>query len=285
MADNDISVASVEVTLRSEIGISSAIQMKSAYLPQTGEINDDGSSPRLHPGDSLQEEGQAGPNARVYITKIATRTPDEEIEQLIRENPDCETNTGTHGFYTLVLATSIRLGDLSTSHFINGTVDIALPEGIQILTYSPRERGIISSIIEKQGDAISLSPGRGSFASAIASTKRPPDPKETRFGIPVGPDEKITGSYSKKRGYSLDIPAGFLLEYQGMPKKKHAMYWEIYPPMPPNDVEITGKNMLTVMSLVIRAPANTPLAINVRIECRVKGDLWGVIPIKGSALV
>ena len=111
-----------------------------------------------------------------------------------------------------------------------------------------------------------------------------PGTRKHRFEIPAGPGENITGTYSRKSGYSLAIPASVLLEYQGMLKNGHEMFWEIYPPMPPQDIEITGKEMQAVFSLIVQAPGNSPPGITAHIEGRVKGDLWGVIPIKGSAV-
>jgi len=284
MADDDISISSAGLTLQSAIGRASAIKMKSAYLPRTGETDYGGSS-RHPPGDAAPDTGFAGPAARACITKIMTRTPDEVIGQRFQDNPGCPAGTGTHVFYTIVLVMSIRQEDLSTSHFINGNLDIVFPEGTEVLACSPDERGIISAIIEQGRDAISLSPGGGFIPSAATGTDISRHPMETRFWIPAGLEEKITGSYSKKHGYRLGIPAGSLLEYQGMIRNGHAMYWEIYPPMPPNDAGMRGKNMLAVMFFVIRAPVTVTPAIRLGIECRMKGDLWGIIPISGSTVV
>ena len=285
MGDNDVSVESVEVALVSEIGMSAAIMIKNAYLSHSGkkkdeELNVPGSQPR----NAHQEDGLSGPDALVYVTKLSNRTPPEEIEKILLKDPDHKMNTGTHDFYTLVLIISMRLKDPSTTRFINGTIDVVFLKGIKILTYSPKEKGIITAIIENGRDAISLSQGLDLFASAAQGTGIQSDPQENRFGIPVGPEEKITGTYSRKSGYSLDIPARGLLEYRGMLKNEHEMFWEIYPPMPPQNIEITGKEMQAVFSLIVQAPGNSPPGITAHIEGRVKGDLWGVIPIKGSAV-
>jgi hypothetical protein len=268
MADDNVSVESVEITLLSDIGVSSATMMKDAYLPSSGE-------PYL-------EEGPAGPNALVYVTKISNRTPDEEIEDILRKDPDTAVNTVTHDFYTVILIISMQLGDPTTTRFINGTINVEFPQEIQILDYSPKDKSSITTIIENCGGAISISPGLVFLASASRSTKNPSDRKENRFGILVGSGETITGTYNKKTGYSLDIAAFFLLEYQGMLKNKHDMIWEIYPPMPPHDREINGEKMMAVFSLIVQTPKRFPPEINASIECRVKGNLWGVIPIKGS---
>jgi hypothetical protein len=162
-------------------------------------------------------------------------------------------------------------------------VDIAFSPGVKILTWSPKDKGIITAVIEKGRDRLSLSPGLV-FLAPVGNIKNQASPRENRFGITVGPEEKITVTYNRKTGYSLDIPACALLDYQGVLKNEHEMFWEIYPPMPTDDTEITGKEMFAVFSLIVQVPKNTPLTIDVLIEGRVKGDLWGVIPLKGSAV-
>jgi hypothetical protein len=286
MGDNDVSVESVELALLSDIRLSSAILMKDAYLPHTREkAGAEGHLFPPQPDNSPQEDGSDGPNALVYITKLSSRTPPEEIEKILKKYPGRTPDTGTPDFYTLVLTMSIQLGDRTTTRFINGTIELAFPKGITILTYSPKEKGTIAAIIENGRDAIVLSQGLGLGASAAQGTTNQKDPEGNRFGIPVGPNEKITGTYRKKSGYTLDIPAGVLLEYQGLLKNEHEMFWEIYPPMPGQDIEITGNEMLAVFSFIVQAPKNSPPKITAHIEGRVKGNLWGVIPLKGSVVV
>jgi hypothetical protein len=286
MGDNDISVTSVELALLSEIEMSSALQMKDAYLPHSGETTaEDGHAPPLPSGPLSQEDGSAGPNALVYLTKLSHRTPPEEIEKLLKKRPGRTANTLTSDFYTVILSISMRLGDPSTTRFINGTIDLAFPQGMKILTYSPKEKGVISSIIEHGGDAFTLSPGLDRMSSEPRGTHHPPDPGENRFAIPVGPGEKITGTYHRTSGYSLEIPAGVLLEYQGLIKNEHAMFWEIFPPMPGQDFEPTGKEMQAVFSLIVQVSVHSAPAITAHIEGRVKGNLWGVVPLKGSVVL
>jgi len=286
MAEYDISVESVELALLSDIGMPSAHLMKNAYLPDSRENPDEERNvPYSKPADALQDDGFDGPNARVYITKLSGRTPDETIEKILARLPGSKTNTGTHDFYTVVLCMSMRLGDPLTTRFINGTIDVALLRGVKILTYSPKDKGVVTGIIEQGGDVISIFPHLEFLASSAQGIKKQPEPPEKVFGIMVGPEEKITGTWRKKTGYSLDIPAGSLLEYQGMLKNDHEMFWEMYPPMPGQDIEITGKEMLVVFSLIVQAPKNFRPAITVHIEGRVKGNIWGVIPVKGSVML
>ena len=70
-----------------------------------------------------------------------------------------------------------------------------------------------------------------------------------------------------------------------MRKNGHEVYWEIYPPMPPQDIEFPGKEKLVVFSLIIQTPRNISSEMNVRIDGKVKGNLWGVIPLKGSVVL
>ncbi|MFA6226654.1 MAG: hypothetical protein WC620_10920 [Methanoregula sp.] len=255
MGDNDVSIESVEVALLSEIELSSAMMIKDAYLPDSGENPDEGQRvPPLLPTDSPQGDGSAGPNALVYITKISNPTTPEEIEKILLKKPDRTAHADSYDFYTLVLTLSLRLSDPSTTHFLNGTIDLALPRWIKTLTYSPKAKGVINAIIEHGGDALSLSPGLDLLASAAQGTTNPTDSQENRFRIPVGPEEKIAGTYRKKTGYTLTIPASALLEYQGMLKNEHEMFWEIFPPMPGQEVERSGKEMQVVFPSLSSVP-------------------------------
>jgi hypothetical protein len=286
MGDSDVSVTSVELALLSEIEMSSAMQMKDAYLPESGEHSDEGRYvPSSQPAVTPQEDGSSGPNALVYVTKISSRTPPEEIEKILIKMPDRRTDTGTHDFYTLVLSLSMRLGDPSTTRFINGTIELGFPRGIKILTYAPKEKGAITALIEHGGDAISLSPGLDFSAPAVQGTKKPAEPADNRFEITIGPEEKCTGTYRKKTGYSLGITSSVLLDYQGMFKNEREMFWEIFPPMPGQEIEQSGKEMQAVLSLIVQAPKNSPLPLTVHIEGRVKGNLWGVVLLKGSTVL
>ncbi len=285
MGESDISVESVVLALLSDIEMSSAMMMKDAYLPNSGEKTDEKrSAPGSKPEDFHQEEGIAGPNVSVYLTKLSNPTPPEEIEKILKKDPYRKTNTVAYDFYTIVLSICMRPGDPRTTRFINGTMNIAFSRGIKILTYSPKEKGIITAIIEKGGDAISLSRSLDFSAFSSQGKKTQYDPGENRFGIPVGPDEKITGTYSEKSGYSLDIPPSVLLDYRGMLKNEREMFWEIYPPMPGQHIEVTGKEVQAVFSFIVQTPKNAPPKITANIEGRVKGNLWGVVPIKGSVV-
>jgi hypothetical protein len=283
MADNDISVESIELALLSGIEVSSAQMMKDAYQPPSAEkTGEQGPVPGSPSGNTSQEDGSTGPNVQVYVTKLSIRTPAEEIERLLKKNPDRRTTPDSHDFYTLVLAISMRMGDPSTTRFINGTIGVVFPREIKILAYSPKEKGSIVSILEAGEDAISIAGNLALTPLPGKGTKIPPDPQENRFAIPVGHGEKISGTYRTKTGFALAIPARVLLEYRGILKNEHEMFWEIFPPMPPHDLAFTGNEMQVVFSLIVRAPKNSPPTFTAPIEGRVKGMLWGVIPVKGS---
>jgi hypothetical protein len=285
MADNDVSVESVEIPLLSEIKMSSATSIKGAYQPRPGGKTDDQRDILpVQPGRMHPEEGPAGPNALVYGTKISTRTPVDVIEHRLREDPRRETTPGTHNFYTVILALSMWLGDPTTTRLINGTIDIIFSPEVAILDYSPKDKGTVTAIIENGGDRIGISPDLVFLAHPGRSTKIIPASSDSRFSVPTGPEKTLIGTYNQKTGYSLDLPAGSLLEYQGMITNPHEMFWEIYPPMPPADSTMTGTDMLVVFSLIIRTPKNYSPEIRANIDCRVKGNLWGVIPIRGSTV-
>jgi len=277
MAENGISVESVELKLSSEIGQSSAAMMVDAYLSIPGEDTAEHVDERCSgPGKSHAGAGHAGPEARVFLTKIISRTPQNVIEQI------CGGDYGSHDFYTVLIAMSIRLGDTATTRMINGMIEIVLPDRMDISDYSPKDKGSITALLENSGVGIALSRNLIFSPSMTADKGKKPDKERKRFSIPVGPKMKLGGTFSEKTGYVLDFPSGELLEYEGMLKSRHEVYWEIYPPMPPNDRDLCGEMMLAVFSLIIHAPKNTPQKFRAVIECRVKGILWGVIPLKGS---
>ena len=286
MADNGVWVESVEAALLSEIGKSSARMMKVAFLPSSVKKMDEAHGvPPLQPVNTLHEDEVSGPNAIVYVTKISTRTPGEEIKNLLKEDPGREKILRNYDFYTILLITSMRIDDPSTTRFINAAIEFVFPPGIKILDYSPKERGMVTEIIKSDGTGIAISQTLDFLASSSQTTKVQAGNPENRFDVRVGPEAKITGTYSKKSGYSLEIPHGELLEYQLMLKNEHEVYGEIYPPMPLYDRESTGKEKLAVFSMIIRAPKNSPPEIHVHMEGRVKGNLWGVIPLKGSVVL
>jgi len=286
MADNGVWVESVEAALLSEIGKSSARMMKVAFLPSSVKKMDEAHGvPPLQPVNTLHEDEVSGPNAIVYVTKISTRTPGEEIKNLLKEDPGREKILRNYDFYTILLITSMRIDDPSTTRFINAAIEFVFPPGIKILDYSPKERGMVTEIIKSDGTGIAISQTLDFLASSSQTTKVQAGNPENRFDVRVGPEAKITGTYSKKSGYSLEIPPDELLEYQFMLKNEHEIYGEVYPPMPLHDIESTGKEKLAVFSIIIRAPKNSPPEIHVHMEGRVKGNLWGVIPLKGSVVL
>jgi len=259
--------------------------MKDAYLSRPGKTTDDQwCATRSQPSGILQEDEEPGPNAMVYLTKMSARTPDVEITRILKEDPDREVNRHNHDFSTLVLTCSIRIGDPSTTRFINAIVTFDFPPEIKILDYSPKERGIITGIIETCGDGISISPALDFSAPALQGISVHAKNTE-RFRVTVGPEEKMSGTYSKKTGYTLEMPVCELLEYEGMRNNGHEVCWEIFPSMPPQDIELPANERLAVFPLIIQTPRNTSPEMNVRIEGKVKGDLWGVIPIKGSVVL
>jgi hypothetical protein len=282
MADKSVWIESVEAALRSEIGMSSAKMMKVAYLTNSVKNRaDDQGVPLSQPVNTLLEEEEPGPNVMISITKISTRTPDEEIKKLLKNDPGREATLRNYDFYTILFSTSIRMGDPSTTRFINASMEFVFPHGIKILEYSPRERGIITGIIESGGTGISISQSLDFIVSPSPIIKIESNNLENRFEFGVGPETKISGSYSKKSGYSLEISPRELLEYQLMLKNEHEVYGEVYPPIPQHDITSTGKENLAVFSLIIQIPQNSLPEIYVHIEGRVKGNLWGVIPLKG----
>ncbi len=73
-----------------------------------------------------------------------------------------------------------------------------------------------------------------------------------------------------------------MLEYEGMRKNEREISFEIFPPMPPRDSETGWKGMHAIVSLIVQVPGDTTPEISVRIAGKVKGDIWGVVPVKGQ---
>lgn len=283
MADNRVLVESADAALLSEIGKSSAKMMKDAYLPLSGKNSDNNICVTgSQPANTCPDNNLSGPDATVTVTKISTKTSRQEIIHFLNKDPGQKESLSNYDFYTVVIITSIRMDDPANTHFINATIEFSFPPGIKILDYSPKERGIVTGIINSGGTGISISRTHEFLALLSQTEKEPSSHPENQFEIRVGPEEKISGSYSKKSGYSLQIPPSWLLEYMVMQKNEHEVYGEIYPPMPLSDKESTGKENLAVFSFIIQVPRKSSPEILVRMEGRVKGNLWGVIPLKGS---
>ncbi len=283
MADDDVQIESAAGELISGIQESSARMMKAAYLPTPmNKENAEFGVPFFKISPLHQDVEVPGPGARVYVTKMSNRTPDNEIKRIISPAAEREVISQTHDFYNLLFYVNIQLDEPSTTRFINAIVSFAFSPGNKVLDYSPKEKEIIANIAKTAGEEIFLSPAldfSGFFPQC--SEVNPDDPK-SRFEIRIGPEEKIPITYSKKHGCSLLVPKCKLLEYEGMRKNEHEVYWEMYPPMPPNDSEITGKGKHAILSLIVQTPRASPPEVAVRITGKVKGEIWGVVQIKGG---
>ncbi|MFA5346709.1 MAG: hypothetical protein WC294_01105 [Methanoregula sp.] len=282
MADDDVQIESAAGELASGIREASARMMKAAYLQTPLKKESAGfgvpffKTPPLH-----HDEEVPGPGARVYITKMANRTPDDEIKRIISPAAERNVVSRTHNFYTLLFYLNIQLDEPSTTRFINATVSFVFSPGNKILDYSPKEKEKIANIAETGSEEIFLSQAldlRASFPQREAGN---PDDPGSRFEIRIGPEEKIPITYSKKKGYSLLVPKCRLLEYEGMRKNDREVYWEIYPPMPPRDREITGKEWHAIFSLIVEVPLFSLPEVIVRIAGKVKGEIWGIVKVNG----
>jgi hypothetical protein len=284
MTETTISREYFAIALTSEMGLSSARKMKATYLENAGnDTNNPGPVP--DPGNSGQGTEIPGPNAMVYLTRISTRTPAGEINKILQGDPDLDQKMRNCVFYTEVFTIRIRMDDPSTTRFINATISWDVPPDTKILDYSPKGKEVIAGIIETGADGISITPALVFRVTESPGPETGSAGQVHRFEARTGPEECLYGTYTKKSGFILKVPAGVLLEYQGIRKNKHAVYWELYPPITPRDVEISGKEDLAVFSLIIQAPKNSSPDITARIEGRVKGNLWGVIHLTGSGSI
>jgi hypothetical protein len=281
MAGDDIQVESAACELSSGIQKASAMLIKAAYLSVPSQKQETEFGDRFFQTLPVQHDEEIpGPDARAYIAKISALTPYKEVKRILGTAPGREAGIRTQGFYTLLFYLNIQLDEPSTTRFINAIVSFSFSPEITVLEYSPREKETLGEIAASAGDELFISP-------ALTLRTSPPqrleaDDPDQRFEVRVGPEEKISMTYSRKSGYSLRIPKYEVLEYEGMRKSEHEVCWEIYPPMPPKDSTLTGRGMHAIFSLIVQAPRTIRPGVSVHIEGKVKGAIWGVVPIKGS---
>jgi hypothetical protein len=279
MADNDVHIESGAGELTSGISRSSAILMEAAYLPAPVKSRQEYGARFFRTLNTCQDEGVPGPNGRMYITRLSTRTPEAEVKRI--GGMPAEGKRGIYDFHTVIFYMNIHLDDPATTRFINATVSfVSLQQG-KILTFSPQEKEIMAGIVERAGDRIFLSPSLEFDASSPRDTEHIPNDAEQQFEVFVGPEEKMSVTYHRNYGYSFLIPKDELLEYEGMRKNEQEISFEIFPPMPPRDSEMGRKGMHAIVSLIVRVPCHTTPDISVLVAGKVKGDIWGVVPVKG----
>jgi hypothetical protein len=278
MADEDVRIESAAGELISGISRSSASMMDAAYLPATSKRNVS-RTPFIKTPDNPREEEIPGPDGRVYITKLSNRTPEAEIKRIPGISAEHQRE---YDFYTVIFYINIQLDEPSTTRFISATVSFVSSPHSKILRLSPEKKEIMTGIVETAGERIFLSPSLEFSASPPQYSDSIPDDPECRFEVYVGLEEKMGVSYRRKYGYSFLIPKDEVLEYQGMRKNDREVLFEIYPPMPPRDSEISCKGNHAIVSLIIQVPRFSSPGIVVHIAGKVKGEIWGVVPLTGQ---
>jgi hypothetical protein len=277
MADEDVRIESAAGELTSGISRSSAYMMDAAYLPAT-KRNVPATS-FFKTSETLREEEIPGPDARVYITRLSNRTPETEIKKIPGISGMKERE---YDFYTVIFYINVQLDEPSTTRFISATVSFVSSPRSKILKFSPAKKEIMTGIVETAKERIFLSPSLEFSASPPKYSGSTPDDPECRFEVYVGLEEKIGVSYHRTYGYSFLIPKDEVLEYQGMRKNDHEVFFEMYPPMPPRDSEISGKGNHAIVSLIVQVPRLLSPGIVVHIAGKVKGEIWGVVPLTGQ---
>ncbi len=276
MADDDIQIESVAGELTSGIQKSSAMMMKAAYLPVSLKKQDGGFGiPFFRTASAHHDEEVPGPDARVYITKISESIPADELDGILSPAPYLR----NYDFYTLLFYLNIHLDEPSTTRFINAIVTFAFPPDIKILDFSPKEKEIMIKIAGSAGDELFLS--RSLVFNPFLPQHGEGDDPGRRFEVRVGPEEKISLTLTRQ-GYTFTIPKDELLEYEGMRKSGHEVFWEIYPRMPPEDSEYIAGGRHAIFSCIVRAPRSLHPEVTIDIEGKVKGKIWGVVHLRGS---
>ena len=279
MGDDDIRIESAAGELISGISRSSVIMMEAAYLPESRRHEEPGSR-FFRTLRACQEEEIPGPDGRVYVTKISTRTPWAVVRGLRGAASDEGEGTGDNpDVYTVVFYINLRPNEPSTTRFVNATVSFITTPHSKILTFSPHRKETMAGIIGSVGDTIRVSPGL-EFRAAIR--RYDSDDTERRFEVYVGPEEKICFTYGSECGFLFPIPGDELLEYTGMSTNGHGVIFDIYPPMPPNDREMPGRGGHAIVSFISEVPRGTTPEFIIHIKGRVKGEIWGVVPLEGQ---
>jgi hypothetical protein len=128
---------------------------------------------------------------------------------------------------------------------------------------------------------VKISPSLGISATATQGAKVKTTDTENTFEIKVGPEAKIEGAYGVTSGYTLEIPAYTLLEYEGLQKNDHEVQWEIYGDTLATEHEIPGKMKHAVFSIIVQTPRDTPPGITAHVEGKVKKKVL-FLTIEGS---
>jgi len=279
MGDDDIRIESAAGELSSGISRSSVILMEAAYLPESRRHEEQGSR-FFRTLRASQEEEIPGPDGRVYITKISTRTPWAVVREIRGAASDEGEGTGGNpDVYTVVFYINIRPNETSTTRFVNATVSCITTSRSKILTFSPHRKEALPEIIGSVGDTIMVSPSL-EFRAAIRRFER--DDTERRFEVFVGPEEKICFTHGRECGFLFPLPGDELLEYMGMRTNGQGIFFDMYPPMPPNDREMPGRGGHAIVSLILEVPRGTTPEFIINISGRVKGEIWGVVPLEGG---
>jgi len=216
---------------------------------------------------------------------LAGRTRAGDSKKLLKQVSLSGEELSAGYYYTLAFVAAIHLDDPATTRFINATVSLEAPGDTSILEYAPKGKEVMTAIAESGSCGISMTPLLGFKPIQAQGPETPATGQVNHVIVRHGSAGKSPGSFSGKNGFQLMVPSGCLLEYQGMRKNERVVEWELYPPMIPRDGECAGKENLAVFSLIIQTPRREVPAITARIEGRVKGDLWGVIHLNGSARV
>ncbi len=278
MGDDDIWIETAAGELSSGISRSSVIMMEAAYLPESRRHEEPGSR-FFRTLRACQEEEIPGPDGRIYVTKISTRTPWPVVRGLPRAVSDEGEGTGGNpDVYTVVFYLNLRLNEPSTTRFVNATVFFITTPHSKILTFSPHLKETMAGIIGSVGDTIRVSPELEFRASVRRYEQGDTD---RRFEVYVGPEEKICFTYGSECGFLFPLPEDDLLEYTGMRTNGQGVFFDTYPPMPPNDREMPGRGGHAIVSLILEVPCGTTPEFIIHIVGRVKGEIWGVVPLEG----
>jgi hypothetical protein len=282
MTDEEVRIESGAGVLASGISRSSAIMMEAAYLATPSKTHEESGARFFRTRNVSQDEEVPGPDARVYITKLSNRTPEAVIRRIPVMSAEREDDREDHEYYTVIFYINIQLDEPSTTRFINATVSFISSPTSKILRFSPKEKEDMAIIRETAGDRIFLSPFLEFSPTVLRDTGGIPGEPECGFEIYAGPEEKIRVTYRRKYGYSFHVPKNELLEYEGMRINEHEVSFEIFPPMPPYDREIARKGKHAIVSLIVQVPRNTSPGIIILVAGRVKGEIWGVVQVKGQ---
>ncbi|NMB78750.1 MAG: hypothetical protein GYA23_06605 [Methanomicrobiales archaeon] len=228
-----------------------------------------------------EEETISGPHGHVYVTKVIHRTPEVDIRKVLKDDPECEVKIRNNDFFTLLLDTSIQMDDPEKTRFVYASIGFDFSKKIRVLDYQPQKENLAAKLTHSGESEVTITPTIGVSATGTAGTSVASDTVKESFEIKAGPEAKLSGTYSHKTGYTLEIAGYQLLQYQGMLKNYHELAWEIYGDAIQTEKELLGKARHMLFTVIVQTPRDSFPEMTARVAGKVTRQFL-FFPINGS---